>query len=578
MRPIYPIIGTSLILSMALAACGSTSSSASTTSASSAAKESGGTAVIALTTQQSPNWFFPLRSAPTDTVTNEQVELMMYKPLIAVNSSDQLDYGRSLASSITWNTEGDVYTIHLNPKWHWSNGKPVTSADVVFSYNVMKAASQANAPWVFWGQGFGGFPTIWKSVVAEGQNTVVVTLTEPRNPAWFVRNGLGQIIPAPAAVWDKYPTNMTAELQYINSIANSPSNAAYKVVDGPYQLSGSQPNNYWAFTPNPHYDGQKSSLSKVIYQYETSSSAEFAALKTGTVDVGSLPPSLVTAKSELTQDDVVPAYTLGFNYIVPNESNSAPNGIGKAFQQLPVREALQMGIDQSAIIRDFYHGYAASDDTTLAPLPKTSFFDPALTTSPYAFNPAAGKALLEKNGWHEVDGVMTKGGLQLKFNLIYASGSNAGQDLAQLLKSDWAREGIDVTLTSQEFNQVVSHGASDASTWAMLDWDQAVGGWTYGTGYPSGGGLFSTTGSENMGSYSSSQMNQLIQGTYAPGTTSQQLQHLYAYEEYAAKNLPVLFIPDPAEILVHAKNLHGVVTYFDPAGALFEPNHWYLSK
>jgi len=575
MRPVYPIVLSSVLLSMGLAACGSTSTT-STSDVSSA--KTGGTAVIALTTQQSPNWFFPLRSAPTDTVTNEQVELMMYKPLIAVNAHDQLDYSRSLASSITWNASGQVYTIHLNPKWHWSNGTQVTSKDVVFSYQVMKAASAANAPWVFWGQGFGGFPTIWKSVTAEGSDTVVVTLTEPRNPAWFVRNGLGQIVPAPASVWDKDPTNMTAELQYINSIANSPTNAAYDVVDGPYHFSGFQADNYWAFTPNPHYDGHKSTLTRVLYQYETSSSGEFAALETGTIDVGSLPPSLVGAQSKLTSDDVVPAYTLGFNYIVPDQNSNAPNGIGKAFQQLPVREALQMGIDQSSIIRDFYHGFAASDDTTLAPLPKTSFFDSALAKSPYAFNPAAGKALLEKNGWHEVNGVMMKDGLSLKFNLIYASGSNAGTDLAQLLKSDWGEEGIQVTLTSQPFNEVVSHGASNASSWAMIDWDQAVGGWTYGTGYPSGGGLFSATGSENMGSYSSATMNRLIQGTYAPGTTAQQLQNLYAYEEYAAKDLPVLFIPDPAEILVHAKNLHGVVKYFDPAGALFQPNHWYFSN
>lgn len=577
MRRTYPLILSSLLLSAGLAACGSNSTPAA--GGSPTAKVSpGGTAVIALTTQQSPNWFFPLRSAPTDTVTNEEVELMMYKPLIAVNGHDQLDYSRSLASSITWNSTGQVYTIHLNPKWHWSNGNPVTSQDVVFAYQIMKAASAANAPWVFWGQGFGGFPTIWKSVTAEGPHTVVVTLTGPRNPAWFVRNGLGQIVPAPASVWDKYPTNMTAELQYINSIANSPSNPAFHVVDGPYLFDGFQANNYWQFVPNPHYDGHKSSLAKVVYQYETSSSSEFAALKTGTINVGSLPPSLVSAKGQLALDNVVPAYIIGFNYIVPNQNNNAPNGIGKAFQQLPVRQALQMGIDQSAIINDFYHGFAVKDDTTLAPLPKTPFFDPALAKAPYSFNPVAGKALLEKNGWHEVNGVMTKNGVALKFNLLYATGSNAGTDLAQLLKSDWAKEGIQVSLVSEPFNEVVSHGAVNASSWAMLDWDQAVGGWTYGTGYPSGGGLFSTTGSENMGSYNSAAMDQLIQGTYAPGTTSQQLQHLYAYEEYAAKNLPVLFIPSPAETLVYSKNLQNVLAYFDPAGALFEPNHWYYTK
>lgn len=567
----------SALLTVGLAACGSTTPASTATPASPTTPKSGGTAVIAFTTQQSPNWFFPLRSAQTDTVTNEQVELMMYKPLIAVNAHDQLDYSRSLAQSITWNSTGQVYTIQLNPKWHWSNGQPVTSADVVFSYQVMKAASAANTPWVFWGQGFGGFPGIWKSVTATGRHTVVVTLTAPRNPAWFVRNGLGQIIPAPASVWDKYPTHMTQELQYINSIANSPTNQAFKVVDGPYQFNGFQANNYWQFVPNPHYNGHKSYLSKVIYQYETSSSGEFAALKTGTINVGSLPPSLAGAKGALAQDTIVPAYMIGFNYMVPNQNSAAPNGIGKAFQQLAVRQALQMGIDQSAIIRDFYHGYAVMNDTTLASLPKTSFFNSALAKNPYPFSPKKGKALLEKNGWHLSNGVMTKNGIALKFNLIYASGSNAGKDVAELLKNDWGQEGIQVSLTPQPFNEVVTHGAANASKWAMIDWNQAVGGWTYGTGYPSGGGLFSTTGSENMGSYDSSAMDQLIQSTYAPGTASQSLQHLYTYEQFAATHLPVLFLPEPAEIVAHSQNLHGVMSTFDPAGALFLPNHWWFS-
>ncbi len=577
MRKIKRIAMASFIVlaTVSLAGCGSTA--AHSTAAKSAGPLKGGTAVIALTSQQSPNWFFPLRSSVTDTVTNEQVELMMYKPLIAVNRHDQLDYARSLAKSITWNAAGDIYTIHLNPKWHWSNGTQVTSQDVVFAWQVMEAASTAKSPWTFWGDGFGGFPSLWKSVKADGALTVVVTTNAPRNPAWFIRNGLGQIIPAPAAVWDKYPGNMTEELHYIASLANSPQNAAFKVVDGPYHFSSMDPDNYWSFVPNPHYDGHPSLLSKVDYQYESSPSSEFAALKTGTVNAGSLPPSLMASKSQLTSDTEVPEYTLGFNYIVPNENDKAPGGIGTALAELPVRQALQMGIDQPAIIRDFYHGYAVEDDTTLAPLPQTAFFDPSLKTNPYPFNPTKGKVLLEKNGWHLVNGVMTKKGVALKFTLIYASGSNAGTDLAELLKSDWGREGVDVSLYSQPFDEVVTHGASNASSWAMIDWDQSVGGWTYGTGYPSGGGLFASDGSENMGSYDSSTMNRLIQQSYASGTTAQTLQNLYAYEEYAAMHLPVLFIPDPAEILVHSKTLHGVAANFDPAGALFLPNHWWFS-
>jgi len=570
-RPIYPMLAAAL-LPLGLAACGSSSSA--NPSATSTGVPS--TVVVALANQTSPNWFFPETSLVAATVVNVQMASLMYKPLIMMNDQDEPNYERSLADAISWNTDGTVYTIHLNPKWHWSNGQPVTANDVVFTWNVMKAASAPNAPWAYSGQGFGGVPSLWQSVTAEGPHTVVVKLTTPRNPQWFIRNGLGQIFPVPAQVWNKYPHNMTAELQFINSVGNSPNNAVYKVVDGPYQFLGYQANNYWAFVPNPHYNGHRSTIKKLIFQYETSSASMFSSLKTGTVNVGFLPPSLIKSENQLTGDVIKPVYTLGFNYIVPNFSPQAPGGIAQAFRELDVRQALQMGIDQNAIIHDFYHGYAVMDDTTLAPKPPTPFFDPALAKNPYPFNPEAGKALLLAHGWREVNGVMTKNGIALKFDFIYASGSETATNIAELLKNDWAQEGIQVNLVSQPFDTVVSYSPANASKWALISWDQgSTGGWTYGTDpYPTGGGLFGTGGAENSGSYSDPVMDQLIQKTYAPGTPQQTLQALYAYEEYAAHQLPGLFIPWNATILVHSQSLTHVVQSFNPVGGIFSPNYW----
>jgi peptide/nickel transport system substrate-binding protein len=419
-------------------------------------------------------------------------------------------------------------------------------------------------------------------VVARGQDTVQVTTTEPRNPQWFIRNGLDEIIPVPKSVWDKYPTNMTREMAFIDSVANSPLNPVYRVVDGPYKLSAYEANAYWDFVPNPRYDGHKSYLSKVVFQYETSTTEQFTALKAGTVNVGYLGVSLLADRKQLTQDTMTVAYPLGFNYIMLNLNPNAPGGthIGSAFQELPVRQALQYGVDQAGIIKTIFHGYGTIDDGTLAPEPPTIYDDPALKKQPYPFDIKRGKELLLKNGWHEVNGVMTKGDMKLEFTLTYASGSQSGANEMQLLKSDWAREGIIANLEQQPFDTVASDSQENSTKWAAAYWGQGnIGGWTYGNPYPSGGGLFATHGAENGGGYSNQTMDALIQKTYEPGTPSQTLHALYQYETYAADQLPgAIFVPWEPLFNVHADNIHGTVSTFNPIGDVIFPNYWWISK
>ena len=296
--------------------------------------------------------------------------------------------------------------------------------------------------------------------------------------------------------------------------------------------------------------------------------------------MGYLGVSLLTAKNELPSDTLSVAYPFGFDYFNINMSPNAPNGIGKAFDTLPVRQALQYGIDEKGIIQHIFHGYGVIDDSTLAPAPKTSFFNPALNTQPYPYNPALGKKILEKNGWTMQNGVMTKNGVKLEFTLIYASGSHSGTDMVQLMKNDWAKEGIVVNLVSAPFDTVVSYNQSNATKWAAVDWDQGnLGGWTYGEPYPSGGGLFGTGCAANSGGYSNATMDSLIQATYQPGTQQQALQRLYAYQMYAAQQLPgAIFLPWEPLFNEHANNIHGTVSTYNPIGDVIFPNYWWISK
>ncbi len=568
-----------------LAGCGG-SSTASAAATPAAKIQHGGTAVIALSTQSSPNWFFPMLSASAFSDLNTQVDGMMYKPMIQFNAKDVVDYSRSLVSNITSNKNGTEYTLTLSHKYKWSNGQPITAQDVVFTWDITKAASEPNAVWVYGGAGIGGVPNIWKSVTAVGNNKVVVKLSQPTNSNWFVHNGLAQLWPVPKSVWDKYPTNMTKEMKFINSVANSPLNKVYDVVDGAYHIQSAQANNQWVFVPNKNYSGHKSILNKVIFQYETSDASEFAALKNGTISLGYLPMANYGARNLLSNDVLSPTYLLGFNYIIINMNPKAPHGLGPVFNQLYVRQALQMGIDQKTIVNGIFHGLATYEGGPVASKPNTPYSDPAVAKPLYPYNPAAGKKLLEKHGWKDVGGVMTKNGVKLQFTFLAVSGDQAQNDLQQLLQADWKKEGIKVNIVRQPFDNIISSAdqiGTNPTKWNMADWG---GGWTYQPDYyPSGDGLFNTGAASNFQGYSNKTEDALIQKSTQPATPAQATKALYAYEKFTAQQLAVLFLPQPAEgyagggdINEHIANLHGTAKTFNPVTDQIFPNYWYYTK
>ena len=90
--------------------------------------------------------------------------------------------------------------------------------------------------------------------------------------------------------------------------------------------------------------------------------------------------------------------------------------------------------------------------------------------------------------------------------------------------------------------------------------------------YPAGDGYFDTGGSGNEGGYSSPEMNRLIDATEYGSSTKV----FFAYEDYAARQLPWLWLPNQESILVYKSNLQGV-TPLNPFSGGLNPEVWYYS-
>ncbi|NMP24453.1 peptide ABC transporter substrate-binding protein [Sulfobacillus sp. DSM 109850] len=387
----------------------------------------------------------------------------------------------------------------------------------------------------------------------------------------------------PAAELNKYAkgpnatsADWTQEIKYLGSIATTPK-AAQFASDGPYELVSATPNQNWILKPNPEYGGYKSRVSKLEFVYESSSTAEFSALKTHQIDLGYLDPSQLGSKGELTSQGfkVVPAYSLAVFW---TELNMWPNTqYASTFDNLYVRKALEMATDQKAIVKDIYKGYGVPQYGPIPATPKTKFYD-ASAEPKIPYDPAAAKKLLEAHGWHLKNGVMTNAqGQQMNYTLLWVTGSQTAQEQVQLMQQDWNAIGVKTTLKGVNFNQFLTMTSDKTSN----AWQIGVGtGWFYdGPGWlPTGGQLFSSTAPSGTG-YANKKEDALIAATHTPYASQAQFMKAFdKYEAYTAQQLPMLWLPNPAGINVYAPNVHGATQWMNTVTGEPQYNHISLSS
>ena len=176
-------------------------SSSSGTSASGGKPVTGGTATFAEPPGVTPNYIFPMLTAAYYSVANiEEFQRLSFRSLYWIgNGKGQpvVDPALSLAALPVYSDNDSVVTIHLG-NYTWSDGQPVTTRDVAFWINLLRANKADFAAYIP-----GEFPDNLKSYKIVNSKTIVLTLTGSFNPTWFTYDQLSQITPLPAQAWDK---------------------------------------------------------------------------------------------------------------------------------------------------------------------------------------------------------------------------------------------------------------------------------------------------------------------------------------------------------------------------------------
>ncbi len=481
----------------------------------------------------------------TNSIYNTEISSLMYLGLFWVDSdTDQIDWSRSIASTITSPDDGTTYNVTLR-SWHWSDGVPITTADIAYTFKLIKELGTS-----YPGYGAGGMPDIVKSLNILSPTQFQVVLKRRVNADWYIFNGLGQFEPLPAHSWGKYSVDQLWQLQSMPIFFN--------VVDGPMFAQTLNTGMDAVMVPNPTYQGPKLHFNRLVLRFLDSDGAELQGIEAGALDMANSPPDLWNAVQHLPGVSIITLPPpLGFNEAQLNFRNPAV----AFFRDVRVRQAIADAVNQRAQVQLLGHGYGT---VILSPVPpaSTTFLSPEMKVGQYpvGYDPAKARSLLKQAGYAlGPDGIMQKDGKKLSFDYLFSSGDADIEQQAELMQQDLAKIGIQMKAHEIEFNQLLAKLNNPNSDWQAAKLGESIGS------YPSGEELFGTGASSNSGGYSDPLMDKYIrESTDEPG-----LSGLYAYENYASAQQPVIFMETNIQSMLVSHRILGANKFIDSSGQYY---------
>jgi peptide/nickel transport system substrate-binding protein len=559
---------------------------------------SGGTATFAEGPNARPNYIFPLTSGAYFSATNvSQFQSLMYRPLYWFGDSGQvkLNSSLSLAADPAYSADGKTVTMKLKG-WKWSDGTLITSRDVEFWMNLLKANTDH---WAAYSSG--EFPDNVRTMTFPDSQTIVFGLDRAYGDLFFTYNQLSQITPIPQHLWDKTsdtgaigdndldPTTAKAVFKYLDaqsrSVETYGTNPLWRVVSGPWRLHSMTSGGRVAMVPNQGYSGPvKPTIAEFDLLPYATDSAELNDVQAGGVDYGYIPSPNVDQASSLKNYSLSPWLGWSIGFIQVNFNNQLN---GPIYRQLYFRQAMQHLVDQQTWINKILKGNGYPDYGPVPIKPANDFADAIEQANPYPYDPVAAVKLLADNGWTvNVGGASACSrpgvgagkcganiapGAKASFKLEYVSGSVLVRQEMEALKTAFALAGLEVNLSEVPFETVIGDAFSGSTTADMSNWGY---GWIFAPDYlPTGDQIFSTGAGSNGGGYSNSANDVNTSATM----TSNSAVALHTYEDFLAKDLPVIWNPVADYQLSMVKNtLHGLGPQ-DPLLQIY-PENWYFTS
>jgi len=367
---------------------------------------------------------------------------------------------------------------YLRKDVKWSDGRPFTADDVVFTLNEIYTNPD--------------IPSSFKDVIrstnghlpkATKINDYTVRMYYPE-PFRLAFRYLGGMYIFPRHVAKKWVDEKKfAEFWTIDSI-----NKKEIVGLGPFIPVEYVPDQYVRFVANPHYwkkdkNGvQLPYLNEVVYKIISSQDAQKLAFEKGEVDIYA-PRGTEFAyfkenekKFNITVMSYGPAY--GTQFIVFNWNNK-DEAKREWFRNIHFRRAVAYAMDKKKMIDTLFNGLAIEQWSPVS-MASPFYNEKVVAKYPYDLNKARAELKLGGFSWDKNGRLIDSKGRPVKFTIETNAGNTIREGMGNIITAALKQLGMDITFVPGDFNTLVNRMLN------VGDWDAIIIGLT-GSDEPQGG-------------------------------------------------------------------------------------------
>ncbi len=431
---------------------------------------------LVLSTISDPKSFNPILAKETSTtiITNH-----IFEGLTRTNGITT-EVEPNLAERWEVDPEGLVWAFYLRKNVRWSDGKPFTADDVVFTFNrlIYNPEIPNSARDIFTIEG--------KEFKVEKVGKFIVRFTLPVKFAPFLR-GMGQEILPEHRLKAKV---REGEFNFAWGVDARPDEI---VGTGPYTLVKYLSGQRLILERNPNYwrrdraGNRLPYIDRIFYLIVQSQDVSLLKFQEGTLDAyglrGSDYPILKPKEKvgDFTIFNTGPAF--GTNFLVFNLNSGINEKTKKPFvdpkklswfTNPQFRRAIAHAIDRRSIIEIVMNGLAYPQYSSMSPS-AGFFYNPDVIK--YDYDPQDARQMLDVAGFRDRDGdgiLEDLQGNKVEFNLFTNAANTQRIQIAGIIRKDLEQIGIRVHFTQLEFNNLVTKLDS------TFDWEAIVLGLTGG--------------------------------------------------------------------------------------------------
>lgn len=271
---------------------------------------------------------------------------MVFTGMVTLN--DQLQVVPQLAHDWSTSSDGLTWTFHLKPNLKFSDGNPLTSADVAYSIDRALSPAIYNADGIsltYLGlikgaadRTTGKLATvIGTGVQTPDASTVVINVTQPS--AYF----LGALSYSTSYVVEKSVITQWGDTKWTDHLAENGGQGG----DGPFIVQSYDHTTGITFVPNPNYEGRHPQLKKVIETFIKDTETNWLEYQANQADVSSVPTAHVAQAQALPNHQFRKSGLLAINYY-------GLNYLVKPLDNIKIRQALALSLNKDVIVKSIW--------------------------------------------------------------------------------------------------------------------------------------------------------------------------------------------------------------------------------